>query len=77
MNASKENSEERRLQQVHEQTIESLSKELQIDSDRVRILYVEEHERIASRAKIKTYVPVIAARLVRSALHSMSRSRVQ
>jgi hypothetical protein len=58
-----------RLQQLHEQTIEALAKESLIEIDRVRSLYEAEHSRLLETARIKTYVPVIAARLVRIALH--------
>lgn len=69
--------ESRRQQQAHEQTIESLVKETQAGVDQVRALYEAEHARLAAAAKIKTYVPVIAARLVRSALHATSHPQVQ
>jgi hypothetical protein len=66
-----------RQQQVHEQTIEALAKETHAGVDRVRALYEVEHARLAAEARIKTYVSVIAARLVRTALHENSNGQVQ
>jgi hypothetical protein len=67
----------RRQQQVHDQTIELLVKETHVDIERVRALYEAEHARLAAEAKIKTYVPVIAARLVRTALYSRAHAQIQ
>jgi hypothetical protein len=70
-------SDSRRQQQVHEQTIESLVKETRAGIEQVRALYEAEHARLVAEAKIKTYVPVIAARLVRTALHSTVHAQIQ
>jgi hypothetical protein len=65
-----------RLQQLAEQVIEALARESMVEVHHVRALYEAEHARLLEHAKIKTYVPVIAARLVRTAL-SQSSARVQ
>lgn len=61
---------------VHELAIEALVKETNVGVERVRELYEVEHARLSSQAKIKTYVSVFAARLVRTALHE-TRSVIQ
>ena len=66
-----------RQQQVHEQAIEALAKEARVAVDEVRALYNAEHARLAEHARIKTYVPVIAARLVRTALHQTQLAPIQ
>jgi len=66
-----------KAQQVHEQTIEALAKESLVEVEHVRALYEAEHARLLEQARIKTYVPVIAARLVRTALHQSTSTRVQ
>lgn len=66
-----------KAQQLHEQTIEALAKESLTAVEHVRVLYEAEHARLSETAKIKTYIPVIAARLVRSALHQTASSPVQ
>ena len=69
-------SDGRRVRRLHEQAIDSLVNETKVDEDVVRMLYEAEHARLAADAKIKTYVPVIAASIVRKTLRS-NRSRVQ
>ena len=54
----------------HEQVIESLAKETQAEIDHVRELYEEEHARLTAAARVKTFVTVIATRLVRNVLHA-------
>jgi len=66
-----------KAQQMQEQAIEALAKELPVSVDKVRELYEAEHARLLEHARIKTYVPVIAARLVRTALHQSTSNRVQ
>ncbi len=53
-----------RLQQV----IESLAKENSASVDHVRELFESEHARLISDARVKTFVSVIATRLVRNVL---------
>jgi uncharacterized protein DUF3562 len=66
-----------KAQQIHEQTIEALAKESLMAVEQVRVLYEAEHARLSETAKIKTYIPVIAARLVRTALHQTLSGSVQ
>ena len=54
--------------QVQEHEIESIAKEMQVDVDQVRSLYQAERARLESQATVKTFVGVIATRLVRNAL---------
>lgn len=51
-----------------EREIEALAKQTHTEIAFVRELYTHEHARLASQAKIKTYVTVIATRLVREQL---------
>lgn len=60
--------ESRRLSQARELAIESLAKEHSRDVEQVRSLFDIEMTRLESQAKIKTYLTVIATRLVRVAL---------
>lgn len=53
-----------RLQQV----IETLAKENRASVDHVRELFENEHARLESEARVKTFVAVIATRLVRNVL---------
>jgi Protein of unknown function (DUF3562) len=53
-----------RLQQV----IEALAKENRASVDHVRELFETEHARLNSEARVKTFVSVIATRLVRNVL---------
>jgi oligoendopeptidase F len=68
--------QQRRDSQVREQAIEALVKEIHIDVEQIRQLYDAEHARLAAQAKIKTYVSLIAMRLVRESLQQES-SRLQ
>jgi Protein of unknown function (DUF3562) len=63
-----------RQKQSHEQAIETLVKETHVGIDRVRELYEAELERLASTARIKTFVAVIATRIVRTALTQNSHT---
>ena len=53
-----------------QQTIEALAKETDASVEHVRELYEIEHARLASQARVKTFVSVIATRLVRNVLHA-------
>ena len=53
----------------HEHLIESLAQESSASVDHVRELFESAHARLDSEARIKTYVSVIATRLVRNVLH--------
>ena len=53
-----------------EQVIESLARETQSEIEHVRELYEEEHARLTAGARVKTFVTVIATRLVRNVLHA-------
>ena len=66
-----------RQQKVDDQAIEALAKETHVEVDRIRELYQTAHAQLAAQARIKTYLSVIATRLVRSALQSSSHSSVQ
>jgi hypothetical protein len=57
-------------QQAQQQAIEALAKESEAPVEHVRELYELEHARLASQARVKTFVSVIATRLVRNTLHS-------
>lgn len=52
----------------HDQIIEALAKEMAVSIDRVRAIYESECSRLDADARVKTYVSVIATRLVRNAL---------
>lgn len=52
----------------HQQMIEILAKENDSSIDHVRELFEAAHSQLESEAKIKTYVSVIAVRLVRNVL---------
>lgn len=54
----------------HDQIIEALAKETEVSVDRVREIYETECSRLDADARVKTYVSVIATRLVRNALQS-------
>ena len=60
----------------HQQIIESLARETQADVDHVREIYEVEHARLNAEARVKTFVSVIAVRLVRNVLHQET-SRIQ
>lgn len=67
----------RKLRQATELAIESLARETRLDIQLVRSLYEHEHERLAAQAKIKTYLPVITARLVRMTLQREASTQIQ
>jgi hypothetical protein len=52
----------------HQQVIETLAKENSASVDHVRELFESEHARLNSEARVKTFVSVIATRLVRRVL---------
>jgi hypothetical protein len=52
----------------HQQVIEALAKENSATVDHVRELFESEHKRLESEARVKTFVSVIATRLVREVL---------
>lgn len=54
----------------HDQIIESLAKEMHVSIDRVREIYESERSKLDADARVKTFVSVIATRLVRNALQS-------
>ena len=53
-----------------QQDIEALAKESDTSIEHVRELYEIEHARLTSQARVKTFVSVIATRLVRNTLHA-------
>ena len=52
----------------HQQVIETLAKENRASVDHVRELFESEHARLDQEARVKTFVAVIATRLVRNVL---------
>lgn len=52
----------------NQQVIEALARENQASVDHVRELFEIEHRRLESEARVKTFVSVIATRLVRNVL---------
>lgn len=52
----------------NQQVIEALAKENSASVDHVRELFEIEHRRLSSEARVKTFVSVIATRLVRNVL---------
>lgn len=54
----------------HEQIIEALARENDASIERVRELFEDQHSRLQADARVKTYVAVIATRLVRQSLHA-------
>ena len=52
----------------HQQVIEALAEENHASVDHVRELFENEHRRLDSQARVKTFVGVIATRLVRRVL---------
>ena len=58
----------------HQQVIETLAKENSTSVDHVRELFETEHARLQAAARVKTYVAVIATRLVRNVLHAERNS---
>jgi hypothetical protein len=53
-----------------QQDIEALARESDTSIEHVRELYEIEHARLTSQARVKTFVSVIATRLVRNTLHA-------
>ena len=58
----------------HDQIIEALAKENAVSVERVREIYELECSRLDADARVKTYVSVIATRLVRNALQSSKKN---
>ena len=54
----------------HDQIIESLAKESDVSVERVREIFESERSRLDADARVKTFVSVIATRLVRNVLQS-------
>ena len=54
----------------HEQVIEALARETEAPVEHVRELFEAEHSRLSSAARVKTFVSVIATRLVKNVLHA-------
>jgi hypothetical protein len=54
----------------NQQVIEALAKENSASVDHVRELFETEHAKLHAEARVKTYVSVIATRLVRNVLHA-------
>jgi predicted phosphoribosyltransferase len=52
----------------HEHIIEAIAKETDVSIERVREIYETERSRLDADARVKTYVSVIATRLVKNAL---------
>lgn len=52
----------------NQQVIETLARENSASVDHVRELFENEHRRLDSEARVKTFVSVIATRLVRNVL---------
>ena len=53
-----------------QQVIEALARETASSVDHVRTLFETEHARLDSQARVKTFVSVIATRLVRNVLQA-------
>jgi len=58
----------------HDQIIEAIAKETAVCVERVREIYETERSRLDADARVKTYVSVIATRLVRNALQSTNKN---
>jgi len=58
----------------HDQIIEALAKENAVPVERVREIYELECSRLDADARVKTYVSVIATRLVRNVLQSSQKN---
>jgi hypothetical protein len=56
----------------HQANIEALAREVSAPIDEVTALYTIEHAKLDAVARIKTFVPVIANRRVRSRLRETS-----
>ena len=59
----------------HQHLIETLAKESAAPVDHVKELFELEHARLESQARVKTFVSVIATRLVRNVLHAERADR--
>jgi hypothetical protein len=58
-----------------QKVIEALAKESNTSVDRVRELFEAEHAKLTAEARVKTYISVIATRLVRNALANDQKSK--
>jgi hypothetical protein len=58
----------------HSQVIETLARENSAPVEHVRELFETEHARLHADARVKTFVSVIATRLVRNVLHAERNS---
>jgi Protein of unknown function (DUF3562) len=58
----------------HTQVIETLARENSAPVEHVRELFETEHARLHADARVKTFVSVIATRLVRNVLHAERNS---
>jgi hypothetical protein len=58
----------------HSQVIETLARENSASVEHVRELFETEHARLHAAARVKTFVSVIATRLVRNVLHAERNS---
>jgi hypothetical protein len=67
----------RRQKQTRDLAIETLVKETHLDAAQVGPLYDAAHDELASHAKIKTYISVIATRLVRVRLQGQPELGLQ
>jgi hypothetical protein len=54
----------------HDQIIEAIAKEMHVSVEQVRAIYETECSRLDADARVKTYVSVIATRLVKNALQA-------
>jgi hypothetical protein len=54
----------------HEQVIHAIATEMDVSVERVRAIYELECSRLDAHARVKTFVPLIATRLVKTALQS-------
>ena len=54
----------------HDQLIEALARDNDASLERVRELFEAEHQRLTSGARVKTFVSVLATRLVRNTLNA-------
>jgi hypothetical protein len=54
----------------HDQIIEAIAKEMNVPVEQVRAIYESECSRLDADARVKTYVSVIATRLVKNALQA-------
>jgi Protein of unknown function (DUF3562) len=59
----------------HQQLIESLAAEANAPLEHVRQIFEHEHARLHSDERVKTFVTVIAARLVRETSHAERAGR--